>query len=90
MASAVSEGWAGGLDAALAGYGRVRDQCSIPLSDANLGVARLDMAAEALGAAWLQMSLTEQALHDQGCAGTLTTSAGEPVVVSADRVLPAR
>jgi hypothetical protein len=64
VASAVSDGWPGDLDATLAEYGRVRDQRSIPLSDANLGVARLDMAAEALGAAWLQMSLLEQALHD--------------------------
>jgi 2-polyprenyl-6-methoxyphenol hydroxylase-like FAD-dependent oxidoreductase len=78
VASAVSEGWPGDLDAALAEYGRVRDQRSIPLSDANLGVARLDMAAEALGAAWLQMSLLEQALHDAGCAGTLATSTREP------------
>jgi hypothetical protein len=77
VASAVSDGWPGDLDATLAEYGRVRDQRSIPLSDANLGVARLDMAAEALGAAWLQMSLLEQALHDAGCAGTLVTSTRE-------------
>jgi 2-polyprenyl-6-methoxyphenol hydroxylase-like FAD-dependent oxidoreductase len=78
VAAAVSAGWPGDLDAALAEYGRVRDQRSIPLSDANLGVARLDKAAEELGAAWLQMSLLEQALHDPGCAGTLATSTSEP------------
>jgi hypothetical protein len=77
VASAVSDGWPGDLDTTLAEYGRVRDQRSIPLSDANLGVAQLDMAAEALGAAWLEMSLLEQALHDAGCAGTLVTSTRE-------------
>jgi flavin-dependent dehydrogenase len=40
VASAVSDGWPGDLDTTLAEYGRVRDQRSIPLSDANLGVAR--------------------------------------------------
>ncbi len=63
-ASAVAGGWHGDLEAALAEYGRQRDQCAIPLSDANLGIARLDMAAGALGAAWFQMSALEQALDD--------------------------
>jgi hypothetical protein len=39
VASAVSDGWPGDLDATLAEYGRVRDQRAIPLSGANLGVA---------------------------------------------------
>lgn len=64
VASAVVDGWHGDLDAALAGYGRQRDQCAIPLSDANVGIARLDMPTEALGAAWFQMSGLEQALDD--------------------------
>ena len=63
-ASAVADGWHGDLEAALAGYGRQRDRCAIPLSDANLGVARLDLAAGALGAAWFQMDGLEQALDD--------------------------
>jgi flavin-dependent dehydrogenase len=65
-ASAVVEGWPGDLEAALAEYGRQRDQCSIPLSDANLGIARLDMAAAPLGAAWFRMSVLEQALRRPG------------------------
>ena len=64
VASAVADGWHGDLEAALAEYGRQRDQCAIPLSDANLGIARLDMAAGALGAAWFQISALEQALDD--------------------------
>jgi 2-polyprenyl-6-methoxyphenol hydroxylase-like FAD-dependent oxidoreductase len=64
MASAVVDGWHGDLEAALAQYQRQRDQCAIPLSDANLGIARLDMAAGALGAAWFQMNELEQALDD--------------------------
>jgi hypothetical protein len=50
-------------------YGRQRDQCAIPLSDANLGIARLDMAAEPLGAAWLRMSALEQRLDDPAING---------------------
>ncbi len=61
-AAAVIDGWHGDLDAALAEYGRQRDQCAIPLSDANIGVARLDMPTDALGAAWFQMADLEQAL----------------------------
>ena len=64
MASAVVDGWHGDLEAALAEYGHQRDRCAIPLSDANLGIARLDLATEALGAAWFQMSELEQALDD--------------------------
>jgi 2-polyprenyl-6-methoxyphenol hydroxylase-like FAD-dependent oxidoreductase len=64
VASAVVDGWDGDLEAALAQYGRQRDRCAIPLSDANLGIARLDMATEALGAAWTQMNGIEQALDD--------------------------
>jgi hypothetical protein len=52
------------LDTALAGYGRQRDQCAIPRSDANLRVARLDMATAPLGAARFQMTELEQALDD--------------------------
>jgi len=69
VASAVINGWHGDLDAALAEYGRQRDQCAIPLSDANLGVARLDMTAGALGAAWFQMNGLEQALDDPAAIG---------------------
>jgi 2-polyprenyl-6-methoxyphenol hydroxylase-like FAD-dependent oxidoreductase len=69
LTSAVVDGWHGDLDAALARYGRQRDQCAIPLSDANLGIARLDMAAGPLGAAWLQMTELEQALDDPAAAG---------------------
>ena len=64
VASAVVDGWHGDLEGALAEYGRQRDRCAIPLSDANLGVARLDMATGALGAAWFQMNGLEQALDD--------------------------
>ena len=64
LAAAVADGWHGDLDAALADYGRQRDRCAIPLSDANLDIARLDMPTQALGAAWLQMSELEQALDD--------------------------
>jgi hypothetical protein len=49
---------------ALAEYGRQRDRCAIPLSDANLGIARLDLATGPLGAAWSQMTRLEQALDD--------------------------
>lgn len=62
--------WRGDLDAALAQYGRQRDQCAIPLSDANLGIARLDMAAGALGCAWFQMTGLEQALDDPAAVGS--------------------
>jgi 2-polyprenyl-6-methoxyphenol hydroxylase-like FAD-dependent oxidoreductase len=64
LAAAVADGWHGDLDAALAEYGRQRDRCAIPLSDANLDIARLDMPTPALGAAWLQMTELEQALDD--------------------------
>jgi 2-polyprenyl-6-methoxyphenol hydroxylase-like FAD-dependent oxidoreductase len=64
VAAAVTDNWNGDLDAALAEYGRQRDQCAIPLSDADLGIARLDMAAGALGAAWNQMTELEQTLDD--------------------------
>ena len=69
LASAVVADWRGDLDAALAQYGRQRDQCAIPLSDANLGIARLDMAAGALGSAWFQMTGLEQALDDPAAVG---------------------
>jgi 2-polyprenyl-6-methoxyphenol hydroxylase-like FAD-dependent oxidoreductase len=62
LALAVVDGWDGDLEAALAEYGRQRDQCAIPLSEVNLAIARLDLPVEALGAAWLQMSELEQAL----------------------------
>jgi flavin-dependent dehydrogenase len=62
VASAVIDGWHGDLDAALAEYGRQRERCAIPLSDANLGIARLDLATGPLGAAWSQMAELEQAL----------------------------
>ena len=62
-------GWHGDLEAALAEYGRQRDRCAIPLSDANLGVARLDLAAGALGAAWFQLHELEQALDDPAAIG---------------------
>ena len=69
MASAVIDGSHGDLEAALAQYERQRDQCAIPLSDANLGIARLGMPAGALGAAWFQMNGLEQALDDPAAAG---------------------
>ncbi len=69
MASAVVDGWQGDLEAALAEYGHQRDQCAIPLSDANLGIARLDMPAGPLGAAWLQMTGLEQALDGAAAIG---------------------
>jgi hypothetical protein len=34
-----------------------------------LGIARLDMAAGALGAAWFQMTALEQALDDPAAVG---------------------
>ena len=64
LAAAVADGWHGDLDAALAEYGYQRDRCAIPLSDANLDIARLDLPTPALGAAWLQMTELEQALDD--------------------------
>ncbi len=69
VASAVINGWHGDLEAALAEYGRQRDRCAIPLSDANLGIARLDMADQALGAAWSKMTQLEQALDDPAAIG---------------------
>jgi hypothetical protein len=48
---------------------RQRDQCAIPLSDANLGIARLNLTTRALGAAWFQMNGLEQALDDPGAIG---------------------
>jgi 2-polyprenyl-6-methoxyphenol hydroxylase-like FAD-dependent oxidoreductase len=69
VAAAVAEGWDSDLDAALTEYGRQRDQCAIPLSDANLGIARLDMPAAALGAAWVQMTGLERALDGAAAAG---------------------
>jgi 2-polyprenyl-6-methoxyphenol hydroxylase-like FAD-dependent oxidoreductase len=62
VSAAVVDGWDGDLDAALAGYAGARDRCAIPLSDANLAVARLDRPAAALGAAWVQMSDLELSL----------------------------
>jgi flavin-dependent dehydrogenase len=64
VASAVVDGWDGDLDGALAEYGRQRDQCAIPLSDANLSVARLDQPTGQLGMAWFQMARLEQALDN--------------------------
>jgi hypothetical protein len=61
---AATDSWDGDLDTALSGYGRQRDQCAIPLSDANLRVGRLDMPTGPLGAAWFQMTGLEQALDD--------------------------
>ena len=69
VASAVVDGWPGDLEAALARYGRQRDQCAIPLSDANLGIARLDTEAGQLGAAWLRMTELEQELDDPAAVG---------------------
>ena len=69
MASAVVDGWHGDLEAALAEYGRQRDWYAIPLSDANLGIARLDTAPGALGAARFQMNELEQALDDPAAIG---------------------
>lgn len=69
VASAVVDGWQGDLESALAEYGHQRDQCAIPLSDANLGIARLDRPAGPLGAAWLQMTGLEQALDDPAAIG---------------------
>ena len=69
LASAIVVGWDGDLEAALAEYGRRRDRCAIPLSDANLGIARLDMAAAELGAAWAQMTGLEQVLDDPAAIG---------------------
>jgi flavin-dependent dehydrogenase len=50
VASAVLGGWHCDLDAALAEYGRQRDHCAIPLSDANLGIARLDAIIDGMRA----------------------------------------
>ena len=69
LALAVVDGWHGDLEAALAEYGRQRDQCAIPLSDANLRIARLDMPAGPLGAAWYQMNRLEQALDPAEATG---------------------
>jgi pimeloyl-ACP methyl ester carboxylesterase len=49
--------------------GVLRDRCAIPLSDANLRVARLDLAPGALGAAWFQMAELEMALDDPAAIG---------------------
>jgi flavin-dependent dehydrogenase len=73
LAAAVADGWHGDLDAALAEYGRQRDRCAIPLSDANLDIARLDMPTPALGAAWLHMTELEQALDDPAAAADQAT-----------------
>ena len=62
--------------AALAEYGRQRDQCAIPLSDANLGIARLDMRPGQLGAAWFQMTGLEQALDDPAAISDSPTLRG--------------
>jgi hypothetical protein len=43
--------------------------CAIPLSDANLNVARLDLPAGELGAAWLRMTRLEQELDDPAAVG---------------------
>jgi flavin-dependent dehydrogenase len=64
VAAAVIDGWDGDLDSALVQYGQQRDRCAIPLSDANLSVARLDLATEALGSAWIRMAELEQTLDD--------------------------
>ena len=64
LTAAVTDGWDGDLDAALAGYGRQRDKCAIPLTDANLHVARLDMPTGPLGAAWFQVAKLEQTFDD--------------------------
>jgi flavin-dependent dehydrogenase len=69
LAAAVTDGWEGDLDAALARYGRQRDQCAIPLSDANLRVARLDGPTGPLGAAWFRVAELEQALDDPNAIG---------------------
>jgi flavin-dependent dehydrogenase len=68
VSSAVVNGWDGDLDEALAEYGRQRDQCAIPLSDANLSVARLNLPTEQLGTVWSQMAALEQTLD--GSAAT--------------------
>ena len=70
LAAAVTAGWPDDLDTALAAYGRERDRCARPLSDANLGVARLDGTTDALGAAWLRMTELEQHLDLPGVAWT--------------------
>jgi len=74
VASAVVDGWDGDLDGALADYGRQRDQCAIPLSDANLSVARLDLPTEQLGTAWFQIAGLEQALDNPAIISDGNTS----------------
>jgi 2-polyprenyl-6-methoxyphenol hydroxylase-like FAD-dependent oxidoreductase len=69
VAPAVIDGRHGELEAALAEDGRQGYRCAIPLSDANLGIARLDMADGALSAAWSQMTELEQALGDTEAIG---------------------
>jgi hypothetical protein len=69
LAWAVTYSWDGDLDTALAGVGRQRDQCAIPLSDANLRVARLDMPTGPLDAAWFQVTNLEQTLDDPAVSG---------------------
>ena len=53
-------------------------RCAIPLSDANLRIARLDLAANALGAAWFQMNELEKALDQPTLA---RTSAGTSLLL---------
>jgi len=69
VAAAVADGWDSDLEAALAEYERQRDQCAIPLSDANLAIARLDVAAGPLGAAWFRAAELEQGLDDPAAIG---------------------
>jgi hypothetical protein len=75
LAWAVTYSWDGDLDTALAGYGRQRDKCALPLSDANLRVARLDMPTGPLGAAWFQVTKLEQTLDDPAAVSGQPSSA---------------
>ncbi|HTU05225.1 MAG TPA: NAD(P)/FAD-dependent oxidoreductase [Trebonia sp.] len=89
LTSAIVDHWNGDLDAALAEYERQRDRCAIPLSDANLAIARLDLPAEALGAAWFEMNALETALDDPAAISDAACSRAAPALANiVDRCAP--
>jgi 2-polyprenyl-6-methoxyphenol hydroxylase-like FAD-dependent oxidoreductase len=89
LTSAIAGHWHGDLGAALAEYERQRDRCAIPLSDANLGIARLDRSTEALGAAWFEMNALEMALDDPAAVSDEACSRAAPLLANTvDRCAP--
>jgi flavin-dependent dehydrogenase len=66
LSAAILTGWDGDLDDAVAGYPAQRDECSRPLSDANLDLARLDGTAESLGRRWIDLGQLERSLDGVG------------------------